>query len=646
MEKIDNKNLLSEENNNYDIILPLSTVLIGKKTYSFPKKKDSLPKDLFYAKLSNKFIEIVKVQENSKKDSEQSFSLKKHLVKDIIGIHLQYKYVKSSKEVKANEAAEWKTPSKGSFIEQYQNYLNSGDKEELLFIEIQLRMFPLVRQKTCGFLCCCCRDTVSDRHIETLSLFYKLSKDSNNNNDFEEINTFLKRATMNLSIEIKSVESRNYSNSNTNRELSHLSIGDQLVLPVKKKLFLIYINPIGGKGIAMKNWESSKDLFIHESSFVDIEVFFTKYYKHSYDNTLQISDKTKYDGILCCSGDGIVHEVLNAIMHKREEPGFEDFDLSVGVIPSGTSNGLSKALCVESGENSFSLNLANYLILRRETKRIDLCEIEMLNQKKKVYSFLSVTWGFVADVDLESEVLRCLGEMRLYVWAIWRLLNLRKYNMSVSYLKEECEGDVISHDSSNFCTTIKPEYTLNSYYNKLKSADIKNKEQTRKESDTDSVFDSSRADLYYFALSNLSHISVSINAHPLAVSDDGNVDILLSGPSSNSSRCQFTKFLLLRHDAGDLFTDSKKRTKENLDSKLGVQYRKTKVFRMIPKINANDSDLQAMHLSVNGDQSGLRKEKNYMFKSHISLDGEKYDVQPLQIVVLNKAIKVFGYKSE
>ena len=138
-------------------------------------------------------------------------------------------------------------------------------------------------------------------------------------------------------------------------------------------------------------------------SFIEVEIFFTKYYKHAYHRILEFDSLDFYDGVLCCSGDGIVHEVFNGLMHKKQQEGFSELDFVVGHIPAGTGNGHSQSLAYEAEENTSVLNSV-YFILRGITKKIDLCEIEFLNSKEKAYSFQCFNWCFIADVDLESEV--------------------------------------------------------------------------------------------------------------------------------------------------------------------------------------------------------------------------------------------------
>ncbi|XP_075162996.1 sphingosine kinase 2-like [Haematobia irritans] len=56
-----------------------------------------------------------------------------------------------------------------------------------------------------------------------------------------------------------------------------------------------------------------------------------------------------------------------------------------------------------------------------------------------IYSFLSVGWGLISDIDIESERLRPLGYRRFTIWTLHRLIKLRTYKGRISYLlKNEC----------------------------------------------------------------------------------------------------------------------------------------------------------------------------------------------------------------
>jgi sphingosine kinase len=52
-----------------------------------------------------------------------------------------------------------------------------------------------------------------------------------------------------------------------------------------------------------------------------------------------------------------------------------------------------------------------------------------------MFSFLSVGWGLLSDIDIESERLRALGGQRFAIWALARLVGLRRYKGVLSYVK-------------------------------------------------------------------------------------------------------------------------------------------------------------------------------------------------------------------
>lgn len=51
-----------------------------------------------------------------------------------------------------------------------------------------------------------------------------------------------------------------------------------------------------------------------------------------------------------------------------------------------------------------------------------------------MFSFLSVGWGLLADIDIESERFRAIGGQRFTVWSVARLLDLRTYKGKIWYL--------------------------------------------------------------------------------------------------------------------------------------------------------------------------------------------------------------------
>lgn len=59
---------------------------------------------------------------------------------------------------------------------------------------------------------------------------------------------------------------------------------------------------------------------------------------------------------------------------------------------------------------------------------MDLTELDMEYHTEKVYSVLAFTYAIVADIDIGSEFMRNLGELRYTLWGLYRsAMNPRNY---------------------------------------------------------------------------------------------------------------------------------------------------------------------------------------------------------------------------
>lgn len=86
--------------------------------------------------------------------------------------------------------------------------------------------------------------------------------------------------------------------------------------------------------------------------------------------------------------------------------------------------------------NEDLLNNCTLLLCRRQLAPMNLLSLQTLSGLR-VFSVLSLAWGFIADVDIESEKFRHLGEMRFTLGTILRLVTLRIYQGRLAYLPVE-----------------------------------------------------------------------------------------------------------------------------------------------------------------------------------------------------------------
>eukprot|EP00752_Nemacystus_decipiens_P001239 g1238.t1 len=136
------------------------------------------------------------------------------------------------------------------------------------------------------------------------------------------------------------------------------------------------------------------------------------------------------DGIVVVGGDGTFFEVLQG-MYSRTDCAVQLKRLSLGLVPSGSGNGLAKTLSVESGEE-FGAVSASFLAAKGHTKAMDLLPTE--SGDKKYLAFLNVGWGMISDVDIESEAYRWVGSFRFTVGTFVRIINLKHYKGRISFL--------------------------------------------------------------------------------------------------------------------------------------------------------------------------------------------------------------------
>lgn len=73
---------------------------------------------------------------------------------------------------------------------------------------------------------------------------------------------------------------------------------------------------------------------------------------------------------------------------------------------------------------------STYLVAKHKVMPMDLVAVDTI--KERVYSFLSVTWAIMADVDIESEKYRSLGGARFTVGGLARILS-KNFTISLKY---------------------------------------------------------------------------------------------------------------------------------------------------------------------------------------------------------------------
>ena len=158
--------------------------------------------------------------------------------------------------------------------------------------------------------------------------------------------------------------------------IQHFAFEDLPAERLKKK-FLVFLNPISGRGRSAEQWRQVRQMF----EGCDVKVVETRFRGHALE-FVRDSGLDGVDGVVCVGGDGLVHEVINGLcwgdLQKRRR-------VPVGVVPAGSGNALAQYLC--KGER-LTAEYCAYLIIKGNTQKLDVNEI-LFDDGKRVFSFLS-----------------------------------------------------------------------------------------------------------------------------------------------------------------------------------------------------------------------------------------------------------------
>ena len=139
-----------------------------------------------------------------------------------------------------------------------------------------------------------------------------------------------------------------------------------------------------------------------------------------------------YDAVILMGGDGTIHEFLNGVM-KREDAMATLAQLRLGAIGCGTANGFTKTITYASHEAVGHLQ-ETFLICKGHVTSSDISTYTTLNSTYT--SFLTFAWGNIADIDIDSECIRCLGEARFDLWGALSIVRMRHYHGRLSYTND------------------------------------------------------------------------------------------------------------------------------------------------------------------------------------------------------------------
>ncbi|KAL3233859.1 Sphingoid long chain base kinase 4 [Nakaseomyces bracarensis] len=383
----------------------------------------------------------------------------------------------------------------------------------------------------------------------------------------------------------------------------------------QSRSILVIINPFGGKGKAKKLFKSkAKPLLTASRCTVDIQ--YTKYPEHAVDIAKEL-DIDKYDTIACASGDGIPYEVINGLYRRPDR--VEAFNkIAITQLPCGSGNAMSVS-CHWTSNPSY----AALCLLKSVEARIDLmcCSQPSYVDEFPRLSFLSQTYGVIAESDINTEFIRWMGPARFELGVAFNVLQRKKYpcelyvkyaaksknDLKVHYLEHKDKGaltfegefpDYNADDNNSNSNDDNFRPSSRNSLNEITEENFKLKYPLKDGIPSDwERFDPSIANnIGIFYTGKMPYIAADTKFFPAALPSDGTIDMVVTDARTSVTRMAP---ILLALDKGSHVLQPE------------VIHSKILAYKLIPKLS-----------------HGL-----------FSVDGEKFPLEPLQVEVLPKLCK-------
>ncbi|XP_072539492.1 sphingosine kinase 1-like [Salminus brasiliensis] len=210
---------------------------------------------------------------------------------------------------------------------------------------------------------------------------------------------------------------------------------------------LLLLNPQSGRGQARTLFASHIERMLQEAS-IPYTLTITERQNHARE-LVREADLSQWDALAIMSGDGLLFEVVNGLMERDDWE--EAIKTPLGVLPGGSGNAVAASIHHYCGLQPVSgeelLVSCGFMLCKGLVSRLDLTSVCMASSQR-LFSFLSLAWGFVADVDIESEKYRHVGAARFTLGTLVRLASLRVYQGKLSYLPAEESGSPPSPEYS------------------------------------------------------------------------------------------------------------------------------------------------------------------------------------------------------
>ncbi|PSC69971.1 Sphingosine kinase 1 [Micractinium conductrix] len=190
---------------------------------------------------------------------------------------------------------------------------------------------------------------------------------------------------------------------------------------------LVVVNPASGPGRAPAIYKRQVRPAL-EAAGCELVMHLTQARGHATELVLAAAPGS-VDAIVAIGGDGATHEVLQGILARPDWAAMAATPFAQ--VPCGSGNALAASVGL------WSVDTAVHAVIKGQQQAFDIASVLQQSPPRRCFSFLSVSFGLITNLDIGTEHLRCLGGTRFVLGALHQILLKKKHSAMVALLEPE-----------------------------------------------------------------------------------------------------------------------------------------------------------------------------------------------------------------
>lgn len=193
---------------------------------------------------------------------------------------------------------------------------------------------------------------------------------------------------------------------------------------------LVIVNPASGPGRAPSIYEKEVRPAL-EAAGCQLAMHLTKATGHATELVRQV-EPGSVDAVVAIGGDGTMYEALQGMLMRPDWDAMRHAPLAQ--IPCGSGNALAASV------GMWTVHTAVHAVVKGQRRALDIASV--LQHERRCFSFLSINFGLITNLDIGTEHLRWMGGTRFVVGALQQIMLKRTHAARVAVLAPDSSDGV------------------------------------------------------------------------------------------------------------------------------------------------------------------------------------------------------------